>query len=293
VDELIIIIDLEATCWPPGSPERARQAQEAEIIELGAVLTTPLLLESATPPPRFERLIQPTRHPTLTPFCTELTGITTETLMTAPELGEALGELWGWVEQVSDQARGTWRLTLASWGPFDRGILRRQATELGLWLPEWGYVDIKRSFERWCRRHRREGGRFGLRRALDALSIPQEGPAHRALSDALGAWRLWAHIHSPARLTALATSLLDTLIERHTQAPTPTPVLWSKSLPKPLQHKASFERASRELLEANLAHALEHGRGLTLSQRALSLRARGALTPLPNPRHHEASHEDL
>lgn len=280
MDELILIVDLEATCWPPGSPERARQALDAEIIELGALLTSPLLREVDQPPAQFERLIKPQKHPELTPFCVELTGLTTAQLSNARSLKQALEELWSWIEGESGQPRARWRLSLASWGPFDRGILRRQCAELGLWLPDWSHIDLKRSFERWCRRHRREGARFGLRRALTALELTHEGPAHRALSDAVAAWRLWCHIHSPSQLSALASALLTLILTSHGGASSLTPVLWSRALPAPLNHKASFERAAQELLDANLAQALEYGRGYVLSERAQALLICGELNRL-------------
>lgn len=262
--ELILIVDLEATCWPPGSPERPRQSELSEIIELGAVLTEPILRERPEPPPRFERLIRPSQHPTLTPFCEELTGIHSAELTDAPALAQALEELWAWMERESGVQRSEWSLTLASWGAFDRGILKRQAGELGLWLPDWTHVDLKRVFERWCRRHRREGVRFGLRKALDARGLTHEGPAHRALSDALAAWRLWAHIHSPEQLSEPAAALLGLIQEQGLIGP----LRWSRSLPRPLDHKASFERAALELLDARFIEALEHGRGYVEGARA-------------------------
>lgn len=274
MQKLLLIIDIEATCWPPGSPERARQAEIAEVIEIGAVLTNTLLLEATQPPPGFETFIKPVHHPQLTPFCEELTGIKSEELLHAKSLSQGLESLWCWIEEQSAIVRSDWQITLASWGSFDRGILKRQAKEHDLWLPAWDHIDIKHCFERWSRRHRREGARFGLRRALDEYQLPHQGPAHRALSDALAAWQLWSYIHSPSQLSPIAFDLLSILIDRLKPSQSQVPLLWHKKLSVPFQNnKPNFERASIELLDAQLIDVLEHGKGYVLSTRTLELLA--------------------
>ena len=255
-----IVIDLEATCWAPGTPERARQVTEAEIIELGVALVDPLLAEESEPISTFERLVRPLHHPELSAFCTELTGIQTSDLKDAPSLPEVLEELWVWLEGSLSCPRERWALTLASWGAFDRGILRREAQERGAWLPKWAHVDVKQSFERFCRRHKRAGASYGLRKAMSSFELANEGPAHRALSDALGAWRVLCACQSPQRLTERGALLMSELQRG-------APVTWSRALPSPINHKPTFERASQELLELRLASSLNHGQGLVLGAR--------------------------
>jgi inhibitor of KinA sporulation pathway (predicted exonuclease) len=261
---LVFVVDLEATCWRPGSEERARQAQETEVIELGVVLTTPAL--KGEPLGTFERFVRPTRHPQLTPFCCELTGITQAQVERAEPLPEVLEELWRWVEEQVSASRDAWEVSFASWGPFDRGLLKRQAKELALWLPEWSYIDVKRVFERDCKRKRLPGGAYGLRKAMESLAVTVEGSPHRALSDALGAWRVWQRCADPSRLSPEGAQLLS-LLKAYTKDPSQG-LMWSRQLSPPLHHKPAFERATRELLELDLALALPHGRGLKLSERA-------------------------
>lgn len=67
-----------ATCPPPAPPSLspALSPTMQEIIELSAVIvqTSTLTVLPAT----FQRYVRPDQHPVLTPFCTQLTGITQE-----------------------------------------------------------------------------------------------------------------------------------------------------------------------------------------------------------------------
>jgi len=70
----ILVVDLEATC-DDNAPEF-----DMEIIEVGAVWVAP----DGTILDRFQSFARPMVHPTLTPFCTALTGICQADLDTAP-----------------------------------------------------------------------------------------------------------------------------------------------------------------------------------------------------------------
>ena len=71
---MLLIVDLEATCWemqraPNGD---SQSIHNMEIIEVGCALATRKgnLLDAHS------FLVRPTRNPVLSDFCTELTGIT-------------------------------------------------------------------------------------------------------------------------------------------------------------------------------------------------------------------------
>lgn len=66
----VLIVDVEATCWENGIPE----GQENEIIEIGLCL---LDVASWQPQDKRSIIIRP-EHSTVSPFCTQLTGITQE-----------------------------------------------------------------------------------------------------------------------------------------------------------------------------------------------------------------------
>src|SRR5688500_7338416 len=82
-DPCTLVIDVEATC------SRCRVVvpiEEMEIIELGAVLLDAVHGVIG----EFETFVRPVRHPRLTPFCTELTGITQDDVDRAPGFPQAL-----------------------------------------------------------------------------------------------------------------------------------------------------------------------------------------------------------
>jgi 3'-5' exoribonuclease 1 len=68
----LVVVDLEATCWPPADP---RGREDMEIIEIGALLVETPSLE---PVDEFDSFVRPLRHPTLSDFCKELTSIDQE-----------------------------------------------------------------------------------------------------------------------------------------------------------------------------------------------------------------------
>ncbi len=88
-----------------------------ETIEIGAVLVraTTLAVEAES-----QTFVRPVRHPVLTPFCTELTGITQAMLADAPAFPEAMealrrtmlagrwGVVWGsWASSTTRSCDGT------------------------------------------------------------------------------------------------------------------------------------------------------------------------------------------
>ncbi len=87
-----------------------------EAIEIGAVLVRANTLEVEA---EFETFAKPVRHPMLTPFCTELTGVTQELLADAPAFPEAMAALRQAV------LVGRWGVVWGSWGLFDDTQLRR------------------------------------------------------------------------------------------------------------------------------------------------------------------------
>ena len=185
--EQLIIIDLEATCWPPGDIRRPQQAVISEPIELYAVRYdrhTSQLGES------FHTLIQPVQNPTLSDFCTSLTGLTQDRIDMAPKPDEALDAFRRWIQSS---------VCIASWGTSDDRLLRRWWSTYETGQYPWVHYDIKRAFEVCCRAHQRENTPWftqsGLKRitglsqqeALLAVGGSFSGPAHSAQTDTLAA----------------------------------------------------------------------------------------------------------
>lgn len=166
--KFIVVFDLELTCW---DGEERKPMDEMEITEIGAVVLDANTLEEKW---RFSRTAKPVNNPTLSDFCTQLTGITQEEVDESPILLELLQELLedGSLPPAKD-------FIWASWG----GDARWLRDEINQKTPE-GQEPI--SFDpRFINIKLLDGRRRGLKRAAKALGVKQELPAHRALPDAV------------------------------------------------------------------------------------------------------------
>jgi inhibitor of KinA sporulation pathway (predicted exonuclease) len=171
----MVVLDLEATCWAPG---QGHGVKEAEVIEIGAVKLAEGSLSVVN---RLETFVSPVRHPGLSAYCQELTGIVPAMLHGAPRFPEAYHQL------VRFCGRRNHTL-LAAWGQFDRTLLLRECERWGLsdQLPH-EYLNLARLFQTLtgCPK------KLSLHDAMGWLGLVPEGPAHRALPDAWNAARVW------------------------------------------------------------------------------------------------------
>ncbi|MFT5683210.1 MAG: inhibitor of KinA sporulation pathway (predicted exonuclease) [Myxococcota bacterium] len=252
-----IAVDLEATCWlEADDPElSAAQAEESEIIEIGAVMLDDALL----PVSEFQRFIRPVRHPHLSRFCTELTSITQADVEAAELFSSVYEAFVSWMD-------GTEGVGLVSWSRYDHNQLVTESEAAGLPMPSWTPIDAKEEFTAWARGHTGRRLRFGLSRALTHLDIPVTGTAHRGIDDARSLVSVFQHIRDPDHRSPNATRALEMLNERH---PRPANVghirsRWSDA-------KTWYPRTSRELTRLGLAEDVGQGRGLQLTERGLSL----------------------
>ena len=244
-----VVVDLEATCWSAvTAPARhAQQAEETEIIEIGAVK----LSAGLQPMGEFSRLVRPVRHPTLTDFCCSLTGITQGEVDAADGFARVYGDFLAWIGGP---------MTFVSWSRFDHEQLLRQSQQEGLPLPPWHPVDAKEEFTDWGRGHTGRKMRFGLKGALEHLGMTVEGTAHRGLDDARNLVRLFQHIRDPAHMSPQGR---DVLVLIATRSPRPTHLGHLKA--RWPEAKRWFPRVRRELLRLGLAEGLGSGRGLRLT----------------------------
>ena len=173
----LLLIDLECTC----NDDPPLPKGESEIIEIGMVLG-PLAPQGFTVIDELQLYVQPTIHPTLTRFCTELTGIAQETINQAPLLKAALSQLTGFLEKHSPIAWG-------SWGKFDARQFEVEAANKSLPNPlaSMPHHNIKQLFAR------KRGHRVGLARAVQLSGLRFQGRHHSGLDDARNIGRLIDH----------------------------------------------------------------------------------------------------
>jgi len=168
--ENVLVIDLEATCWESNAAKPADE--EHEIIEVGwALLDVPSngLLRTGT------ILVKPI-HSRVSPFCTRLTTITQEMVETeGVTLKEAFDLL---VDELGSKC-----VSWASYGAYDKNMVRRQCKVFGLEYP-FGetHTNVKTLFKELYRGHR---GNYGMATAYKAVfHKPIEGTHHRGGDDA-------------------------------------------------------------------------------------------------------------
>lgn len=162
---LLNVIDVEATCWegrpPPGAV--------SEIIEIGLTVVD---LGRGERVGRHRILVRPSRS-AVSPFCTELTGLTRSEVDTGMSFPEAC------VLLAAEHRAGArpW----ASWGDYDRHQFVRQCRATATAYP-FGrrHINAKLAFTE--ANGLRE--RPGMARALDMAGLPLEGRHHRGEDDA-------------------------------------------------------------------------------------------------------------
>jgi inhibitor of KinA sporulation pathway (predicted exonuclease) len=161
-----IVFDLEATCWPEGTP-----GVHQEIIEIGALRIS----REGRTRDQFQSLVRPVIHPHLSPYCKMLTGIQQEELDNASMFPRVLDSFVDWLFESDDYL-------LLSWGARDRHFLlndcdfHRQESD---WLEE-RHFDLKALYKEMFRLP----GKLSLNAALRREGLCFDGDAHRALDDA-------------------------------------------------------------------------------------------------------------
>ncbi len=167
-----LVVDVESTCWE-GQPPRG---QISEIIEVGLCVVDLQLLERVE---RVSLMVKPARSE-ISPFCTELTGITSTMVATAAPLSEA-------VRILRDRYRAADRL-LVSWGDYDRNQFVRNCETYGLKYP-FGptHLNVKTLFSI-AHGLPRE---MGIPAACRQVGLRMEGTHHRGVDDAWNIGRLF------------------------------------------------------------------------------------------------------
>jgi inhibitor of KinA sporulation pathway (predicted exonuclease) len=169
--DAMLVVDIEATCWEGYT---APAGQENEIIEIGV---TVLDLATLALDPAISLLVVPTASE-ISPFCTQLTGLTLERLH---QEGMPFEAACMRLEKEFNARNRLW----ASWGGWDMRIMRAQCKARGVRYPfSDKHVNLKRVYADVS------GSRIGLKAALDARELSLEGVHHRGSDDAYNAGRI-------------------------------------------------------------------------------------------------------
>jgi inhibitor of KinA sporulation pathway (predicted exonuclease) len=161
----LIVVDVEATCWDGEPPA----GQVHEIIEIGICVVD---LGTRERVERRRILVRP-RRSRVSAFCTELTGLSQSDVDTGMEFADACAVLRN---ELHAESR-TW----GSWGDYDRKQFERQCTAGRVAYPfSARHRNLKAEFaERMGLRKRP-----GMAQALRLAGLPLEGRHHRGVDDA-------------------------------------------------------------------------------------------------------------
>lgn len=171
--EYYLVIDIEATCDKDDSFPR----REREVIEMGAVIVEAMTLDIID---EYQSFVKPVRHPRLTKFCMELTGIRQIEVEIAPYFPQMLTDMTKWL-------RGYPNALFCSWGKFDQVQIERDCIYHHVPYPFGkGYWNLKKAYSK------RNGLRreMGVINALKMAGIRFQGQHHRGLDDARNVARL-------------------------------------------------------------------------------------------------------
>ncbi len=168
----LLVVDLEATCGDSDFPRAER-----ETIEIGAVMVDAKTLAILA---EFQSLIRPVRHPELTPYCMELTGITQRDVDSAPGFATAFQSFTRCMLDPADH------VVFVSWGAYDRRQLVRDCDYHGVTYCLPPHVDLSVEFTKRAGLARRAS----MARAVSSVGMTLEGQHHRGIDDARNLVRL-------------------------------------------------------------------------------------------------------
>lgn len=173
----LIVFDLEAT-----TSENSEGFQENKnIIQIGAVYLKRIDNKKYEIADRFNQLIKPTDE-LISPFITELTGITNEAVKEAPEFAKAGDAFAAWAEKSGNIKNAR----LCAWGTyFDIPLLRAQFQKSKKHFPFSGTAyDVKTWANLWMMLSGRRTDKANVKNVSEVMGITAPGRLHDASVDA-------------------------------------------------------------------------------------------------------------
>jgi ERI1 exoribonuclease 2 len=204
----LFVIDFESTCWA----ERSPSTPAPEIIEFPVVL---LCLASGKVLEEFHQYVMPVERPQLSPFCTQLTGITQDMVEEGVPLPTCLMLFSKWMERVCTKysismGGGDERAqpgTCCTWSDWDLNLClenecRRKQVRKPDGLDSW--VDIRAVYREFYKRRPQ-----GLNGALKELGLNFEGREHSGIQDARNTAKLvWKMVSGGCKLEVTGTTVV-------------------------------------------------------------------------------------
>ncbi|XP_062242898.1 ERI1 exoribonuclease 2 [Platichthys flesus] len=205
----LIVIDFESTCW------REKSSYSPEVIEFPAVL---LNTSSGEVESEFHTYVQPQEHPTLSEFCTELTGITQIQVEAGIPLRICLSRFCRWLhnlqlekgvvfpnKQQNISPPSPKLCTFLTWSDWDLGVcLQYECKRKQLHKPDVlnSWIDLRSTYRLFYDRKPK-----GLNGALQDLGIQFAGREHSGLDDSRNTAQLAARMMRDGCVMKITRSL--------------------------------------------------------------------------------------
>ncbi|CRK97216.1 CLUMA_CG010613, isoform A [Clunio marinus] len=204
----LIVVDFEATCF-----EKPHSRKIQEIIEFPAVLFN---LESGLVEAEFHKYLKPVEDPVLSDYCTNLTGITQETVDEGSSLADVLEDFKVWLKKVlkeknlilpkTKKSNLEGNCALVTWGNWDFNIqLKYECNRKKIRRPPFfnQWIDLKEIYS--------EKGTFkdsfSFADALAQSGITFVGRPHNGLDDARNTAMLAYKMHKEGSFLRLTKDL--------------------------------------------------------------------------------------
>jgi inhibitor of KinA sporulation pathway (predicted exonuclease) len=171
--DVLLIVDIEATCWERGEKP---PGEHSEVIEIGICQFD---LEQWKPTDKFQIVVTPVMS-TVSKYCTNLTGWTQKSLETH---GVSLQTAVQLLQNEFDSKRRVW----ASWGDYDRWMFQADCNRKAIPYP-FGtrHQNLKTIFAI----HNMLRKEVGMMTALQFAGLQLEGEHHKGVDDAWNIGRL-------------------------------------------------------------------------------------------------------
>ena len=172
--DYFLVLDFEATCDKRNAPK------PQEIIEFPVLKVDARTFQTES---TFHTYVLPTVHPVLTPFCTELTGITQGMIQGKPYLTETLKSFHEWLKTNNLLAPRV-SFCFVTCGDCDlKRMLPNQCKYLGIPVPNYfhRWINIQNVFEKIYGRD--EKGMPGMRSMLKHFHLSHDGTQHSGIDD--------------------------------------------------------------------------------------------------------------
>jgi ERI1 exoribonuclease 3 len=172
----ICVLDFEATCWN----NNEHPDDDCEIIEFPSVLYH-IYNDKIQKIDEFHEYVKPAIHPNLSAFCTELTGITQETVDKGDLFANVYSRHYNWIRKHTEEKDQVYFLSCGAWDLKTQLTRELENKKLDYKSDIYKkFINIKNDFKTFTQTKDKPPGMVGM---LQHLNINLEGRHHSGIDD--------------------------------------------------------------------------------------------------------------